>query len=325
MHLKRYFFPYFLFCFYILLGAENSQNNQEKNYPGKASEKGSEKSDTTNKTSGDKKKDDHDIKPVKIGNLALPSSQQPSPLVGFGENVVDKDVVQLFLFADHYQRENGHFTDVIPSILWGVNDQFSIYLNIPLAPTYKDRKNRASGFEDLFVQFEYAFYNKVHRYSVDQATIVFNVGYPTGSALVKPPTGFGAPSTFIGATYNHTAVDWLYFGSVGSLLTTSTNRCTKIGSQLFYQCGFGRNIPSPCGWIYAWMIEFDGYFTHSNRIRGIHDPNSGGNVIFLTPSLWVSNKNFLLQLGLGGPLYQHLNGHQISYLYQVVLNIGYTF
>jgi len=308
-----------------LLGDEPAPKNS-KNYPRK-DQSGSEKSDTTNKTGEEKskeKKDDTD-KPLKIGNLALPSSQQPGPLVGFGQNVIDKDVVQLFLFADHYQRRNGHFTDIVPSVLWGVNDQFSIFFNAPFAPTYKERKNHTSGFEDAFVQFEYAFYNYEKRFYADQATIVFNVTYPTGSTRSQPPRGFGVPSCFIGATYNHTGIDWFYFGSIGSILTSATKHCTKIGSTLLYEFGFGRNIPSPKGWIYAWMIEFDGDFSYRNKIRGVIDPNSGGNLIFVTPSLWISNEKFILQLGVGGPMYQHLYGNQIPYLYQVILNIGYTF
>lgn len=264
-------------------------------------------------------------KPLKIGNLSLSTSQQPGPLVSFGQNVIDKGVTQVFLFGDHYQRRNGHFTDFVPSVLWGVNDQFSIFYNVPAAVSYKEKKHRSAGLEDLFVQFEYAFHSVEKKYYTEQATILFNVTFPTGSSHVIPPTGYGAPSCFIGTTYNHTAVDWFYFGSLGSILTSATKHATKLGSQLLYECGFGKNIPSPKGWIYAWMVEFDGFYSKRNRIRGTIDPNSGGNIIFMTPSLWISNEKLIFQLGIGCPVYQHLYGDQIKYLYQVIFNAGYTF
>lgn len=283
-----------------------------------------EKAKDSQNTEGEKKESDEE-KPLKIGNLALPSSQQPGSLVSFGENIVDKDTVQLFLFGDFYNRHKGYFIDLIPSILWGVSDQFSIFFNVPIAPQYKERNNRSSGLEDVFVQFEYVFYNKESRCYTNQATVVFNVTFPTGSSRVKPPTGFGAPSCLIGGTYNHTAIDWLYFGAIGSILTSSTKECTKLGSQLLYEFGFGHNIPSPKGWIYAWMVEFDGVYALRNRMQGQIDPNSGGVIIFATPSIWISSEKIVFQLGAGCPVYQRLYGNQIRYTYQVVFNLGYTF
>lgn len=309
----------------LAVSLEPCPNDAEKNARQETVGKDGCKEDGKDDKSNKENTDSDEEKQLKIGNLSLSTSQQPGPLVGFGENIIDIGVVQLFLFGDYYQRRNGHFTDLIPSVLWGVNDQFSIFYNVPTAPSYKDRKHRSSGIEDLFIQFEYAFYTQEKKYYTNQATIVFNVTFPTGSSNVIPPTGFGAPSCFIGTTYNHTAIDWFYFGSIGSVLPSATKHCTQFGRQLLYEFGFGHNISSPKGWIYAWMVEFDGVYSHRNRIRGAIDPNSGGNVIFMTPSLWISNEKLIFQLGVGCPLYQRLYGNQIRYLYQVIFNAGYTF
>ena len=40
--------------------------------------------------------------PPKIGNFALPTSQQPAGLFAFGGNIIDKGEVQLYLFADKF-------------------------------------------------------------------------------------------------------------------------------------------------------------------------------------------------------------------------------
>jgi hypothetical protein len=282
-----------------------------------------EKKEEKDKEENNKKAEEE--KTLKVGNYALPTSQQPGPLVSFGERIVGKDVLQFLLFGDHFQRQNGHFTDLLPGFVWGMTDAFSIFWSMPYAVTYKDRASHSSGIEDVFVQFEYAFYSLEKRYYTNQATLVCSVLFPTGSNRATPPTGFGSPSYFLGATYNHTELDWLYFGSIGSLLTSCTKHCTKFGPQLFYEFGFGRNIPSPKGWIYAWMVEIDGLYSCRNRIHGVTDPNSGGNLIIITPSIWVSNEKFIFQLGVGGPLYQHLFGNQIKYLYHIIFEAGYTF
>ena len=45
-------------------------------------------------------KEDND--PPKIGNFALPTSQQPAALFGFGGNIIDEGEIQVNMFADEF-------------------------------------------------------------------------------------------------------------------------------------------------------------------------------------------------------------------------------
>lgn len=262
--------------------------------------------------------------PPKIGNFSLPTSQQPAALFGFGGNIIDKGEVQLYFFADDFVGKKRNTIDLIPSVLFGITDEWSIFFNAPFTPRLKDGKNHSSGLEDFFIQLEYAFYNKKTSLYIDEATIVANITVPTGSARKNPPTGFGAPSFFLGGTYYHTLPDWLVFTSHGAIVTFSENR-TKVGNQFLYQFGFGRNIPSYCGWIYAWMFEIDGQYNQKNRIKGQLDPNSGGNAIYATPSIWISSKEMLFQFGVSLPLNQNLFGKQHRFDYALNLNFAWSF
>jgi len=307
---------------------KTSQANDQSNSPSNT------KIETENKTTGTpkgkpekKEKDTGDkieAEPPKVGNFSLPASQQPAALFGFGGNIIDKGEIQIYLFADEFVGRKRLITDVIPSVLFGVTDNFSVFFNFPFTPILRDGDNRSSGLEDFFIQLEYAFYNKKTWWYVDQATLVFNVTAPTGSVKKKPNTGFGAPSVFLGGTYYRTMVDWFFFTAPGAVLTMS-NHGTKIGDQFLYQFGFGRNIPSPCGWIYAWMIELDGQYSRKNRIKGEIDPNSGGNIFYITPSLWFSNKDFLIQFGVSIPAAQNLFGKQNRIDYGFNFNVAWSF
>lgn len=267
---------------------------------------------------------DENLEPPKIGNFSLPTSQQPAALFGFGGNIIDKGEVQFYLFADYFVGRQRRVSDLIPSILFGITDDLSIFFNAPMVPYLKDRRNRSSGLEDFFLQLEYAFYTKKTPFYINQATVVTNIAVPTGSVNKTPNTGFGAPSFFIGGTFYHETIDWFAFTSHGALLTLSENR-TKIGDQFLYQFGFGRNIPSFCGWIWAWMFEIDGQYSRKNRIKGRLDPNSGGNVLYATPSIWVSTKEMLLQFGVSASLNQNLFGHQRRIDYAFNLNFAWSF
>src|SRR5690348_15771142 len=112
----------------------------------------------------------------KIGNFALSASQQPGPFISFGENIIDRNEIQLFLFGNDLIGKEKHFIDAVPGILYGITDDFSVFFNVPIAVSYKDG-HHSSGFGDMFLQFEYAVYSDTHSCSSDQVTIVANASF----------------------------------------------------------------------------------------------------------------------------------------------------
>lgn len=270
------------------------------------------------------KTNQNETQPPHVGNFALPSSQQPGVLMSFGENIIDKNQLQLLLFADDIIGSDKHNMDAIPNLLYGLTDNFSLNINIPIAVSFKNGNNHSSGLEDMFFQPEYAFYVQQTSKFVDQATIVGNITFPTGSNQKQPNTGFGSISYFLGATFNRTYSDWIYFTSHGVVLTTSDDSI-KFGDQFLYQFGIGRNIAyNPLSWIFSWLLEANGQYNQKDKIDGVINPNSGGNTILLTPSLWFSTPKLAFQLGVGFPIAQHLFGDQIKTNYLLAGNFGWT-
>ncbi len=284
--------------------------------------KDDEKKPEDNKSEDNAKKEEEN--PPPIGNLALPTSQQPAALFGFGGNIIDKGEIQIYFFADEFVGKQKITVDLIPGFLFGITDDWSIFFNTPFTPEIKDGRYRSRGFEDFFIQLEYAFYRIKTYFYTDQATVVANVTFPTGSIKATPPTGFGAPSIFLGATFYRTWIDWFVFTAHGAVLTTSDHR-TKFGDQFLYQFGMGRNIASYTDNIFAWMLEVDGQYNKRNRINGLIDPNSGGNTIYVTPSLWVSTKEMLIQFGVSLPINQNLFGKQTKFDYALNFNFAWSF
>jgi len=276
-------------------------------------------------THSDGKKECKEESPPNIGNFALPTSQQPAPLVSFGYNTLDKNQAQLFLLADDYKGVDQEYVDLVPSLLYGITDDFSIFLKVPTAPSYKEGKNSSSGLGDITVQLEDIFYTNKTSQSVDMAGLVGNISLPTASSKKNPAIGFGSPSFFLGAAFERTYTDWFFFTSHGAQLTTSHNK-TKFGNAFLYQGGLGRNIFTiESDWIFAAMVEATGQYTEKDKINGMTDPNSGGNAVYVTPSLWVSSKKIIIQLGFGVPVVQHLFGNQKRTNYVLVANFGWTF
>lgn len=265
------------------------------------------------------------VKQVKVGNFALTNSQQPGPLIGFGQNIIDKGELQIFAVASYLKGEGKKFSEFIPSLLYGINDALSIFFQVPIAVKFEENNQATRSFEDLIIQLEYAYYNRNTLTLSDQITLVANVSAPSGSASKNPSTGFGAPGFFIGFTAAHMTPDWYYFTSSGVSLTTSHNH-DKSGNQFLYQCGLSKNIwYSADEQIFNWMLELDGIYKQKDKKCGKMNCNSGGNQLLLGPSLWFSTPHFIAQIGISWVMYQHLLGKQNNDHYLVVGEIGWKF
>jgi len=266
----------------------------------------------------------------KQGNFALPTSQQPGPLISFGQNIVDKGDFQLYSFFDYIRGQHKNSKEIIPYLLYGIREDLSLLVGLPIQ-WLQANGNRESGLGDLAFQGEYVVYEKDTFTSTYQVTLVGAITAPTGSVAQvvsrsrAAALGFGSPSFFIGVTSNYYATDWLWWISLGGVLTTQRDG-TKFGNEGWYQAGFGRNIigKKDCC-IITWMVEATGFYDQHARIDGILDCNTGGNSITITPSLWFSTRRFIAQFGVGYVAYQHLFGQQQKNRWLVALDVGWKF
>jgi hypothetical protein len=263
--------------------------------------------------------------PPATGNFAVRVSQQPAPFIAFGENIINKNQLQAYLYGDYFHGPGQHTADALPYAIYGLTDASSLLVSLPVAVSYRQGSHSSQGLEDATFQYEYAFYTTSTTRYEEQATIVAAINIPTGSSSANPPTGSGSVSYFLGTTFNRTYNDWLAFASPGALITTTRNG-TRFGNQYLYQAGVGRNIAFVTSqWVLTWMVEADGQYSAKNRVNGFTDPNSGGNVIYITPSLFYARDKLILQAGFGVPCVQQLNGSQTINNLFVAANIGWTF
>lgn len=264
------------------------------------------------------------VQQVKEGNFALATSQQPGPLFSFGQNIVDKHNALGFGQLDYMRGDNSSYTTVMPQLIYGIRDNVSLFALFPVAARFKEKGHTISDCGDLVLQLEYApYFIELERETI-QITLVGNLTLPTGSADIVPETGFGAPGFFIGATASYIAVDWYVFASSGGQLTTTHNG-TKFGNQFLYQAAVGRNLHHMQKWILLGLLEFNGIYTGRDVRNGCIDCNSGGNIFYIAPSLFLSSEHLICQVGFAGIVGQHLFGCQDPLRYRVDFLIGWKF
>lgn len=259
-----------------------------------------------------------------VGNFLLPTSQQPGPLYAFGQNIVDQHDFQIFINLFQIGGKSRNLSQFFPSILYGIRDDFSLFIAVPFTAASKDGNNHAAGLNDMSIQLEYAFINKKVLTSITQATIVGNIGIPSGSGKKVPHTGYGALSFFLGFTFSYSTAYWYVWIDAGTTLTTPRNK-TKFGNQFLYQGGIEYCFATRPGWIFAAEVELFGLYEQKDKINGTKDNNSGGNTFWIGPSLWASSEKLIFEIGIAAPIAQHLNGTQTKNNYFLETNFGYKF
>lgn len=278
----------------------------------------------TPKKNADTKKDGKEG-PPNLGNFALRPSQQPGPLLGFGQRMIEKNQTQLYVFQDAFVGRKRHFIDLLPGVLYQATDKLSVYLNVPYAAEYEEYRHISAGIGDIYCQLEYAYHSRTTNDYNEQATVVGYAAVPSGNRHKMPPTGLGSSSYFIGGTLSRMYVDWHLFTAYGALFPLK-KQGEKFGNIYYYQFGVGRNICSVVSkYIFNWLVEINGAYAENNLLNHLSDPDSGGNIIYVTPSLWLSNNDIILQLGVGYPFAQLLHGNQNRSYYLITTNIGWTF
>lgn len=263
--------------------------------------------------------------PPVIGNFALDNSQQPSPLISFGQTIIDRNQVQLYLQTISPYHTGGAFANANVTLAYGISDSTALTFNYPLRSSPALKSLYSIQLLDISLQLEHAFYTSGNSKLQDQATIVGAITLPTHeSRSIDAIVGYGVPSYFLGTTFNRTYVDWLVFTSPGVLITTTSNHI-RIGSQILYQAGVGHNIlyVSDESILFG-LVEFDGQYAEKNVFYGYANHDSGGNVIFLTPSVSFSTPHTITQVGVGFPVVQNLNGNQIATDYFVAATFTWT-
>jgi hypothetical protein len=266
-----------------------------------------------------------DAAQIKEGLFALPTSQQLSHLFSSAANIVDAH--DLLAVADIYYwiGRDKKYLGITPAVLYGISHDFSIFLNIPFAAQNTIDRTYSAGIQDIFVQAEYAYFHKETQTTSLVGTVVGTLYLPTGSSDKNPPTGFGSPGVLLGTTMSYTNVDWYWFISPFVLLNT-THHKTKFGNQFLYQAGVGANILSkPDSFIFALIMGFFGINYQRDIIKGCVNVNSGGNVCYVGPSVWLSTQRFVCQTGVVVKVAEHLHGKQNKNKYIFGVDLRWKF
>jgi hypothetical protein len=263
------------------------------------------------------------------GNFA--HRMAPGTTFGFGQNILEANHVYWY---PYFQQQAGMATnqiEIVPAILYMFSDSLSLYMGLPLLLQQKNNDCSQRGVENLFVQGEYVFIDYTARDVEYMGTLVANVSLPTThlsthcSCLQTTTLTATAPTSFfIGVTASRLSEKWYLYGSAGTTLSTTKDH-TTLGAIVYYQWGVGRNLGNPGGITTLGSIEFNGIYSRPDMMCDTKDKNSGGNIIYIGPTLCLTGDHWFLSGGIQAATVQQLNGIQNKTHYRTLLQLIFQF
>lgn len=180
------------------------------------------------------------------------------------------------------------------------------------------------GLADIFLAGKYRYFERNYPGGSTQLAILGAVKLPTGDTDARDSSGTLLPVSdqlgsgsvdYVGAL-TATSVfdyDWAAHASVLYKINTEGDRNFQVGNFLNYNLAVSRLIyhePYPGPEVYI-GLELNGEFNARNELNGDDLADSGGNKIFVSPTLVAFlARNWTLEASVQLPVIEDLNGNQ---------------
>ena len=224
-----------------------------------------------------------------------------------------------------------------------------------------DYRGDAGGIGDLTLMAQYRFFND--QVSRTEAALLLGIKAPTGRTGVRDAYGelFGTefqPGTgswdgLFGVAFTKRFGAWSFDANVLYQLATKGTQDTDLGDRFQYNVGISYRVvgstlpapmyhggprpksghrhhhheqpPAPRGPALDLVLEFNGEWHGREETAGVREPNSGGNVVYLSPGLRLSQGNMAGFVSVGVPVINDVNGFQVEPSWRLLTGIAVSF
>ncbi len=253
-------------------------------------------------------------------------TRQVGPLFCYGQNILDKGKIRLRERPFYIKNKAHSFTYLSNQAFYALSDDWVIWMDLPIK---LHNKNFADTDRLIAtrVETEYAYHHKVTSGKRVLATALGNCIIPTTStdddSNLDPYNGTGSISFYLATTASVLTHDWYAYGSAGVQLNIPYHR-NRFGELFRFEWIIGHSLPTS-SWNSYLMLEFSSARLQKNRICGIKDTNSGGNIIYVGPAFIARSDHFYVWAGMQGAMLSRLNGNQQQATLRAALMLAVLF
>ena len=216
------------------------------------------------------------------------------------------------------------------AVVWGAYPHLNLTFVVPLVtlqsddPTLPDRDFTTTSFGDGFIFARYDLLRKIVRGGFTRLSPEIGLKVPSGGAFSSGSTDPIGALIFSHVRDPH----WLIADTEFTYTTTGDDEL-RLGNIWRYDVAYlyrvlprgGLGIPS----VYL-VLEMNGQQVRRARLNGTKLPNTGGNLVFLSPGIeFIVTNRVVLEFSSPIPVARRLNGSQLRPTSSFILGIRWLF
>jgi len=236
--------------------------------------------------------------------------RQIGPLFCFGQNILDKGSIRLREVPYYFKNSEHTLSYTSTQAFYALSNNWIIWMGFPTKLKNKGF-NTTGRLIATRIESEYAYHHIVTSEKRILVSILGNCIIPTKFTTNNSPIPYndtGGLSCYLATTAGHLTPAWYIYGSTGVQINPSYH-AKKFGNLYRYEWIIGKGIPTG-SWNTYIMCEFSGIHLQKSRCFDVHDPNSGGNIIYVGSSIISRSDHFYIWAGMQGAVLQGLHGNQ---------------
>ncbi len=257
------------------------------------------------------------------------------PIFGLGPHTIYKGGFGLEMEFERESASNSNEKEknlvLHNEIIYGLTEDLAITLALPYVLDHKldaeSIEKSSSGLSDISLRVKYRFWRRDRPGVQDAAAFMIGIKFPTGDADKSPRLGSGSTDFLFGLAAGRESLLWYYFGDIRYRMKTKGSASLKVGDRFFADVAIGIR-PWPAEYLKPDLVilaELNWETLMRNEFDGLDVSNSGGNLLFLSPSFFLTYRNWAVKGGVQIPLHQNLYGSQPGEAYRFKLAVEIHF
>lgn len=252
-----------------------------------------------------------------------------SPLFTFGHSILDPHTVALAQ-EFYFIKQKPHSACVaLTSLYWGITKRITtitsltVFSQTPsLGPITLPGTKRGLG--DFYMQANYLLYKdkaEDHRYRIIATNGIY---FPTSTVTERTFFTYNVPRFFFGITQDAMTHDWFLYSDFGTIITTKKHK-RKFGNIVLFNTGGGKIVCFEHERYFTLFLELSDFYFRPDRVQGVQDLTTGGNILLLGPTVRFETKHLLFQGGVQFQASKFLRNKYDAVPYVIAFFASYSF